>query len=93
MNISHIILAKNQSQIILSDQFYLEIGSTWTFDSIYLFLISPLCFISVLLNLFSIKLINNIKIRNKNKNLYKFFKIYLTNSSILCFIGLFSFYT
>ena len=83
----------NFSRIIFSEKFYLKIGSTWTFDSIYLFVISPVCFIGILLNLFSIMVINKIKVRNKNKNLYTFLTIYLINSSILCFITVFSFFT
>ena len=76
----------------LSQLFYLSIGSTWTFDSVYLFFVSPMAFISFILNLFCIYVVNKIKLKSNNhKNLYTYFKINLINSSVLSFIVIFSF--
>jgi hypothetical protein len=85
---------QNYSNNDLSELSLFKIGSTLTFDSIYLYFVSPIAFISFCLNLFSIFIINKIKTNSNNhRNLYTYFKLYLINSSLLSFIVIFSFYS
>ena len=57
-NINEIIT--NQTDISLFNE---RIGSTWLLDSIYLFIITPIGFIGGILNLFSLFIMNKIKIK------------------------------
>lgn len=78
---------------IICELFYSKIGSIWIFDSFYLFLISPMCLLGFFFNIFAFYVASTIKIKHNTKNLYKYLKVCLLNSSILCFIGIFAFIT
>ena len=80
----------NNSKIsIINDNFYVRMGSTWILDSIYLFFIMPLGLIGLVLNTFSLYVILKINI---NIPIYRYLKIYCLNSSLICFLAIFSFY-
>jgi hypothetical protein len=69
--------------LVLDEAFFLHIGSTWTIDSIYLFVFPPLALSAFILNLISFFVLNKIKI-NQTK-LYKYLKVYSLN---MCLISL-----
>lgn len=75
----------------LSESFYLKIGSTWTFDSIYIHFISPLSFIAMILNMLSLFIITKIRIKNATVNFYEYLKVNLINGIVMCLIGGFVF--
>jgi hypothetical protein len=81
-NISNFVL-------VLDEAFYLQIGSTWTFDSIYLFVFTPLGLSAFILNLVSFFILNRIII-NQTK-LYKYLKVYSLNSCLISLILAFLF--
>jgi hypothetical protein len=57
-----------------SEALYQRIGSTWTLDGLYAFLMTPLSLIGMILNLTSIYLL--FKINISSTRLYKFDEIY-----------------
>lgn len=73
----------------LNENFYIKYGSTWTIDSIYLFIISPIGFIGFILNILSLIVIFKI---NDNSALYKYLKVYCLISIVICFLAIFTFY-
>jgi hypothetical protein len=91
MNNSFFSPTKEQNLNDLSESFYIRIGSTWILDSIYLYVISPLSFMAIILNALSLFIINKIKIKNATINFYEYLKVDLINGIILCLIGTCSF--
>jgi hypothetical protein len=71
---------------------YQKIDSSWQMDSIYLFVISPMSLIGFILNIccFFILLPKN---KIKQARLYKYLRIYSFNSSVICFINAFIFFS
>ncbi len=72
-----------------SEAFYLKIGSTWTLDGLYAFLLTPVSFAGLILNLTSIYLL--FKINISSTRLYKYLRMYTVNSALICLILGFSF--
>jgi hypothetical protein len=72
-----------------NDVFYLRIGSTWTLDGLYIFIITPISFAGFLLNVFSVYQLQKIKI--SSTKLYKYLGIYTMNSAMICLFLGFSF--
>ena len=80
----------NSSLVIIQDydeKFYLVIGSTWVYDSIYLFFISPWYLINVLMNLFSYYVLTRIKLNRKTRKFYIYLKIYVLDCALMSLIG------
>lgn len=77
----------NEDQI---NEPFLISGSYLPIDSIYLFFISPLSFIGLILNMLSFYVI--VKINIKNIMIYKYLKVYCINSGVICLISSLSFY-
>lgn len=76
----------------LTEELFLRLGSSWTLDSIYLFVIPPLSVIGFFLNLSFF--FGSIGLKDPtNLNIYKYLIIYSFNSSILCFMYAFTFLT
>ena len=75
------------------EQFYLTIGSTWAFDSFYLFFILPTAIINSILNFLTFYILCNIKSNQKNKYLFFYLKIYVLNIAISSLFGILMFYT
>ena len=75
------------------ERFYMVIGSNWTFDSIYLFLISPWSFLNFLLNIISFYILHQIKENSKSARLYTYLKVYIADCALMCFLGSFIFCT
>jgi len=65
-----------------------EIGSTWTLDSLYLYLLTPFSFFGVLLNLTSLIILHKI---HENHAVYKYLKLYAFNGVLVCFSLIFNF--
>ena len=86
---------KNNSfvKVDFDEKFYLTIGSTWVFDSFYLFLISPFGFVNVLLNILTFYILCKIKPNQKNKYLFFYLKIYVFNIALTSIFGILMFYT
>ena len=74
----------------LSELFFINIGSSWTIDAIYLFAIVPLAFIGLVFNLISCILLTLSKKLN-NIGLYRYIIAYTLNNVFVCFVNLFSF--
>jgi hypothetical protein len=78
----------------LKELFYENLGSTWTLDSFYLFLIGPLGLTGFLLNLFSFNQFNKIKMvntgnsmsRQRKKSFQNYLRMYTFYCFIICFI-------
>ena len=87
-NITIINLNKQKEYVDLNELFYLKLGSTWTLDSMYLFLMGPLGLLGFFLNLISYFKIKNISPNRNafNLTLKKYLKIYTMNSSMICLI-------
>ena len=66
------------------DYWYNLLGSKPIFELIYVFALTPLCFVAFLLNLLTFLIINKIKF--KKSTFYSYTKFYLLNSSILSLI-------
>ena len=77
----------------IDENFYLKIGSTWTLDTIYLAIISPLGFIGFLLNMICFLTLVKINIKTNDIKLYEYLKVYSLNSALICLILGFSFTT
>ena len=91
MNISIFFSTEEANIKNLSELFYLRIGSTWTYDSIYLFFIAPLSFAAMMLNAFSLFVITKIRIKNSTIKFYEYLKIDLINGIVMCLLGLTAF--
>lgn len=93
MNEKETNTTSNRSEFLFTDyilnEMYLEkIGSTLTIDSLYLFLLTPVSLIGLVLNLNCLNLIFK---DNKHKiAIYKYLKVYTLNSIVLCFFFGFS---
>jgi hypothetical protein len=74
----------------LKEQFYLKIGSTWTLDSLYVYLHLPLAMLGFVLNLISFRTFSNMKLRQK-RSYYSYLKVYTFNSCLVCFLSIFTF--
>jgi hypothetical protein len=62
---------------------------------LYLIFALPICFIGLGLNFYSYRLISKIEKSQKKRlssRLYSFIKMYQLNSSVMCLMGIFSFY-
>jgi hypothetical protein len=68
----------------------IQIGSIWILDTLYLYLITPLGLIGLILNLISLFVICRI---NENQPAYKYFKVYILNGIVVCTILSLAFYT
>ena len=66
------------------DYWYNLLGSKPIFELIYVFVLTPLCFVAFLLNLLTFLIINKIKF--KKSTFYSYTKFYLLNSAILSLI-------
>lgn len=66
------------------DQLLTQFASTWTLDSIYLFLIAPFGIIGFILNLVSFFILNQSEFNKVH--IYSYFKIITINSALLCLI-------
>ena len=82
-------MLNNSSIQIIDDNFYVQMGSTWILDSIYLIVIIPLGVIGLISNIFNFYVIFRI---NVNISTYKYLKVYCLNSSLIGFISIFTFY-
>ena len=83
----------SNSTFAIDENFYLKIGSTWTLDTIYLAIISPLGFIGFLLNMICFLTLVKINIKTNDIKLYEYLKVYSLNSACICLILGFSFTT
>ena len=87
----------NNSLILMNgdfdERFYLVIGSNWTYDSIYLFLISPWSFVNFWLNIISLFILFRIKENSKSAKLYTYLKVYIADCAFMSFLGSFIFCT
>jgi hypothetical protein len=79
----------------IKEIFYINLGSTWTLDSLYLFLIGPLGLTGFILNLISFNQFNKIKmsgngsnlmIRQRKKSFQNYLRMYTFYCFIICFI-------
>ncbi len=68
----------------------IQIGSIWVLDTLYLYLITSLGVIGLILNLISLFVIYRI---NENQPAYKYFKVYIMNGIIVCAVLSIAFYT
>ena len=66
------------------DQLLTQFASTWTLDSIYLFLIAPFGVLGFILNLLSFFILNHSEFNKVN--IYGYFKVITINSALLCLI-------
>ena len=82
-------MLNNSSIQIIDDNFYVQMGSTWILDSIYLIVIIPLGVIGLISNIFNFYVIFRI---NVNISTYKYLKVYCLNSSLIGFISIFTLY-
>ena len=73
---------------MLKDIYLIKIGSTWLTDGLFLFLLTPLAFVSTCLNLISFIVFT--KIETSKTNLTKYLRYYTFISFVGCFIGSFS---
>jgi hypothetical protein len=64
-----------------SKEFYEKIGSTWTLEALYLFLMTPIALTSIFLNVFRVYLQLEIK----------YLRVYSLNAALICAILGFSF--
>ena len=74
----------------VTESFLLKIGSTWTLDSFYLFVIGPFGLVGFVLNLICFAVLCQIQIAQTK--LYKYLRVYSINSSLMCLILSFSFF-
>jgi hypothetical protein len=81
----------NNSNFLIDEKFYLKIGSSWTLDTIYLIIISPLGFFGLFFNLICFWILFHIKI--KEVKLYQYLKVYSLCSGFICLILDFAFLT
>ena len=89
-------ISYNSSVILdLNEMFYINLGSTWTLDSLYLFLIGPLGLAGFMLNLFSFNQFNRIKMaghmsnkmaKQRKKSFQSYLRMYTLYCFIICFI-------
>ena len=77
-------LSTSDSEILFE-----QIGSTWLLDTIYIFIITPIGFIGLALNLITLYVLYCIK-QNRTK-LYEYLKLYTFISLLICFICSFTF--
>jgi hypothetical protein len=68
----------------------IKIGSTWLLDTCYLYLMTILGFIGVILNILSLYVLFRI---NENHVIYKYYRVYTFNSILICTIIMLHFYT
>ena len=59
----------------LKEQFYLKIGSTWTLDSLFVYLNLPIAILGFVLNLISFRTFSKMKFRRK-KIYHSYLKVY-----------------
>ncbi len=71
----------NNETGLIKSIYYLIVGSTWRYDSIYLFLITPMGLLGVLFNSVSFGIFISKKFRNQA--LFKYLQVYTFNSLIL----------
>ena len=74
----------------LKEQFYLKIGSTWTLDSLFVYLNLPIAILGFVLNLISFRTFSKMKFRRK-KIYHSYLKVYTFTSSLSCFLAIFTF--
>jgi hypothetical protein len=96
MNLNSTI--NNNSTVIFhqndfDEKFYLSIGSTWIFDSFYLFFILPTAVINVFLNFLTFYILCQVKANQKNKCLFFYLKMYVLNIGISSIFGILMFYS
>ena len=86
MNISYSSL-NNTDQIDLIELYYLQLGSTWSFDSMFLFLNLPIAIGSLFLNMISYLIFDRFTKTNfNNKRTYhEYLKIYTLFSMLISF--------
>jgi len=70
----------NQTELIKSI-FYMIVGSTWTLDSLYLFLVTPMGLLGLMLNAVSFGIFISKQFRSHT--LFKYLQVYTFNSMIL----------
>lgn len=70
----------NQTELIKTI-YYMIVGSTWTYDSIYLFLVTPMGILGILFNGISFGIFTLNKFRNQA--LFKYLRVFTFNSLIL----------
>jgi len=68
----------------------IQIGSIWILDTLYLYLITSLGLIGLVLNLISLFVIYRI---NESQPAYKYFKVYIMNGIVVCAVLSLAFYT
>ena len=71
----------NNQTLLIKSIYYMIVGSTWTYDSIYLFLVTPMGFLGLLLNLIAFGIF--ISKRFRSQPLFKYLQVYTFNSLIL----------
>ena len=86
MNESFII---NNTFSEILEQFFIQIGSTWQLDAVYMYLVTLLGLIGFVLNAFALFVFFKI---NTDQPVYKYYKIYTFNEMIISLILAFSFY-
>ena len=76
---------------MLTDEILINVfGSSWLFDSIFLFVINPSCFFGIILNMLSMFIFY--RIIHKQTLLYKYLIVYSINNECVCLILFFAFY-
>ena len=76
---------------MITDEILINVfGSTWFFDSIFVFVLTPSCFFGIILNMLSIFIFY--KTIHKQTLLYKYLIIYSINNEFICLILFFAFY-
>ena len=74
----------------LSELFYTHIGSTWTLDTVNLYVIEPLALIGFLFNLVCCALLALSK-DLRSVGLYRYIIAYALNNTMMCFVPIFAF--
>jgi hypothetical protein len=82
MNNSSVIIGLNGT-VDLWEALLVQIGSTWTLDSLYLFLNTTLGLFGVVLNAFSLFVLFRI---NENQAFYKYLKLLTINGMFVCLL-------
>lgn len=73
---------------MINELFYQQIGSTWTLDTLFLYLSVPLALIGLILNTLSYLIFKEIKFQKKQFKIY--IKMYTLFSMLICILNVFN---
>ena len=75
--------ATKNDLFINNELIYQKLGSSWFLDSAYMFLLAPVSFMAIFLNMISFIILTKIKVKT-NTNIYEYLKVYSIISCLLC---------